>query len=112
MTLAAINGILALALECAAIAIVATGAYRTMDQPVVRWIAPIVAVAVLAGLWSHLAAPNSAVRLSGLSLVAFKTSVFVLAAAVLRRLAGPSWALGYGVVAAVQLALATSTGRL
>jgi hypothetical protein len=110
--LAAVNDMLALLLEIGALIAIANGVHHAIDQPVLRWIVPAVAVIGVVLLWGRYAAPKSARRLRGPALLGFKAGIFAAASFSLLAAAGPIWAATYAALAIVQLAIAAAIDRL
>jgi peptidoglycan/LPS O-acetylase OafA/YrhL len=110
--LAAVNDMLALLLEIGALIAIANGVHHAIDQPVLRWIVPVVVVTAVVLLWGRYAAPKSARRLRGSALLVFKACVFAAASLSLLAATGPIWAAAYATLAVIQLALAANIGRL
>jgi hypothetical protein len=110
--LTAINDMLAFLLEIGALIAIANGVHHTIDQPVLRWIVPGVAVIAVVLLWGRFAAPKSAKRLQGPALLVFKAGVFAAASASILATAGPAWAAAYAGLAIFQLGLAAAIGSL
>ncbi|MEU6977379.1 YrdB family protein [Streptomyces sp. NPDC046371] len=102
-----LNETLAFLLELAALALLACWGWQTPESTVPRLLLAAAAPAAAATVWGLFAAPKARIRLPLAGVLGVKALVFGSATGALYALAGPGWALAFGVVATVNTALAT-----
>jgi hypothetical protein len=107
-----LNSAMAFSLEVAMLVALARLGYVSGPSHGVGWALAASAVIATALLWGYFAAPKSAHRLAGVSLLAFKTAMFTSGIGATALTASAWLAAVFAVLVAVHLALALSLDSL
>jgi len=105
-SLKAVNAALMFFLELAMLGSFGSYGFTVGKAGIARWVLGLGVPLVVIALWWYFAAPRSAHRLAGVTLVLFRLSLFELAALASYRAGAAKLAAGFAVVALVNQVLA------
>ena len=108
----ALNHLLAFVIELAALGAYGVWGWSRFDGGPLSFPSALVVAVAVALIWAVFAAPNSSNRLSNIFLLPLKVAMFAGAALALANADHTSFAIAFGVAAAVQLVLALMLGVL